>query len=54
MQVLEILNDSEVRVLAESREPMSYPQRAKAKTGEAELKQAQQQWPAAKQDSRVA
>lgn len=54
-QVLEILNDSEVRVLSENAQPMSYPQRIQAKAGEADLQQTQQQqWPEAKQDPRVA
>ena len=55
VQVLEILNDNEVRVLSEDRQPMSYSQRVQAKAEEADLRQAQQQqWPDAKEDPRVA
>ena len=53
--MLEILNDREVRVLSENRQPMSYSQRVQAKAEEADLRQAQQQqWPDAKEDPRVA
>ena len=53
LQVLEVLNDKDVRLLSEGAAPMSYPQRVQAKAGEADLKQARWQWPGAQQDSRV-
>ena len=54
MQVLEILDDKDVRLLSEGAQPMSYPQRVQAKAGEADLKQARWQWPGARQEAKAA